>query len=286
MKPHLILMQGNTGDGNILASSRGLRSRSGRVYQVPAERVEYGSRIYSSGRLSVSQREYQLKMSPSPSTLSFTDSSSTTFDGQLEEFSLKMARRSSRRYSASPENKHQFIIPSSQGQVHMPSNSTMFPNYMTNTRSSQAKARSHSEPRQRPKHKGRRSSSMDGKNDKQTEYPWLSKLYRADKSTDEGDCNSSINAMAVISKHIQSLVPFEGVRAVSFSFTGKFPLFSDLSFIFSWPLTSFIKTAASHEFVLMLHLHDQSRGVVLEIKARDYQKLSHGAKIKNYIGKF
>ncbi|XP_057763690.1 protein IQ-DOMAIN 19-like isoform X2 [Salvia miltiorrhiza] len=201
------LISENAGDGNILATSRGLRSRSGRV---PAERVEYGSRVYSSGRLSVSQREYQLKMSPSPSTLSFTDSSSTTCDGQLEEFSLKMARRNSRRYSASPENKHPFIIPSSQSQDYMPSNSTMFPNYMTNTKSSQAKARSHSEPRQRPKQKGKRSSSMDGKNDKQNEYPWLCKLYRSDKSTDEGDCDSSIGAMAVISKHMQSLVPFEG----------------------------------------------------------------------------
>ncbi|XP_047954114.1 protein IQ-DOMAIN 19-like [Salvia hispanica] len=202
-------ISGNTCDGNILATSRCLRSRSGRVYQVPGERVEYGSRIYSSGRHSVSQREYQLKTSPSPSTLSFTDSSSTTCDGQLEEFSLKMARRNSRRYSASPENKNTFI-PSSQSQDHMPSNSTLFPNYMTNTKSSQAKARSHSEPRQRPKQKGRRSSSMDAKNDKQNEYPWLSKLYRSDKSTDEGDCDSTTDAMAVLSKHMMSLVQFEG----------------------------------------------------------------------------
>ncbi|KAL1536030.1 protein IQ-DOMAIN 19-like [Salvia divinorum] len=202
-------ISGNICDGNVLATSRGLRSRSGSVYYVRGERVEYGSRIYCSGRHSVSQREHQLKMSPSPSTLSFTDSSSTTFDGQLEEFSLKMARRNSRRYSASPENKNPFI-PSSQSQDHMPSNSTLFPNYMTNTKSSQAKARSHSEPRQRPKQKGRRSSSMDAKNDKQNEYPWLSKLYRPDKSTDEGDCNSATSAMAVLSKHMMSLVQFEG----------------------------------------------------------------------------
>lgn len=203
----------NTADGSSFATSGSLRSGSGRVYHVPAERVEYGSRMYCSGRLSLSQREYQLKTSPTPSTLSFTDSSSTTYDGQLEEFSLKMSRRNSRRYSASLENKHPFIIPSSQYQDYIPSNSTMVPKYMTNTKSSKAKTRSHSEPRQRPKlgtkQKSKRSSSMDGKNDKQNEYPWLSKLYRSDKSTDEGDCDSSFSAMASISKHMKSSVPFE-----------------------------------------------------------------------------
>ncbi|KAH6819098.1 hypothetical protein C2S51_002701 [Perilla frutescens var. frutescens] len=202
----------NKANGNSFPTNGGLRSRSGRVYYVPCERVEYGPRMYSSGRLSVSQREYQLKTSPSPSTLSFTDSSSTTYDG-VEEFSLKMARRNSRRYSASPENKHPYITPFSQCQYYIPSNSTIVPNYMTNTKSSKAKTRSQSEPRQRPKlgtkQKSKRSSSMDGKNDKQNEYPWLSKLYRSDKSTDEGDCDSSISAMASISKHMKTLVPFE-----------------------------------------------------------------------------
>lgn len=200
----------NTADRNSFATGGGLRSRSGRVYHVPAERVDYGSRMFSSGRLSLSQREYLLKTSPS--TLSITDSSSTTYDG-LEEFSLKMARRNSRRYTASPENKHPFVIPSSQYQDYTPSNSTLVPNYMTNTTSSKAKTRSHSEPRQRPKlgtkQKSKRSSSMDGKNDKQNEYPWLSKLYRSEKSTDDGDCDSSFSALASISKHMKSSVPFE-----------------------------------------------------------------------------
>lgn len=218
-------MQENTGDGNMFATRGGLRSRSGRVYNVPGERVEYGSRIYSSGRLSVSQREYQIKICPSPSTMSFTDSSCTTYDGQLEEFSLKMARANSRRYSASQENKHPFIIPSSQSQYYTPSDPTMFPNYMTNTKSSEAKSRSHSEPRRRPKlgakNKSKRSSSMDEKNDKQNEYSWISKLYRSEKPTDKGDCDSSIDAMSIISKHKNSIIPFEVVRALTFSFTGN-----------------------------------------------------------------
>ena len=74
---------------------------------------------------------------------------------------------------------------------------------------------------------------MDAKNDKQNDYPWLSKLYRSDKSTDEGDCDSTTDAMAVLSKHMMSLVQFEGVRALSFSFIGHLALFTDLSFRFS-----------------------------------------------------
>ncbi|KAI3445297.1 hypothetical protein Pfo_001962 [Paulownia fortunei] len=203
----------NTADGNSFPPSGALRSRSGRMDHILAERVEYGSRISSSGRLSVSQREYQLKMCPSPSTLSFTDSSSTTYDGQLEEFSLKMARRNSRQYSACPENKHSFILPPSQCPDNLPYNSHFIPNYMTNTKSSKAKARSHSEPRQRPKlgtkQKSRRSSSMDGKNDKENQFHWLIKLYHSDKSTNDGYCDSNISGMVSISKHRKSSIPFD-----------------------------------------------------------------------------
>lgn len=211
-------MQENTAEGNSFATRGGLKSRSGRIDNASAERVAYGSRICSSGRLSVSQREYLLKMSPSPSTLSFTDSSSTTYDGQLEEFSLQMARRNSRRYPASPQNKHPFILPPSQCPDYIPSYSNFVPNYMTNTKSSEAKTRSHSEPRQRPKlikQKSKRSSSMDWKNDKENEYPWLNKLYRSDKSTDDGESDSNISAMASIPRHMKSL--FEAVSAQSFS---------------------------------------------------------------------
>ncbi|KAL8545633.1 hypothetical protein ACS0TY_005677 [Phlomoides rotata] len=201
----------HTGDGNCFTASGGLRSRSVRVDNVPAERLEYGSRVCGSGRLSVSQREHQLKMSSSPSTLSFTDSSSTTYDGQLVEHPLKIMRRNSRRYSASPENRHPFILPPSQCSEYIPSN--FVPNYMINTRSSEAKARSHSEPRQRPKlgtkQKSKRSSSMEWKNDTENQYPWLNKPHHSHKFTDSGDSGSYMRALAGVSQHIRLLTAFE-----------------------------------------------------------------------------
>ncbi|KAL0464206.1 UNVERIFIED_CONTAM: hypothetical protein Slati_0308200 [Sesamum latifolium] len=190
----------NVATWNSLSTCGGSRNRSGNIDHTPYERVEYGSRICNSGHFSVSHREYRLHMCPSPSTLSFTDSSSTTYDGQLDEFSLVMARRNSRRYSACPENKHPFVHLPAQCPNHMTSDSHFTPNYMINTKSSRAKARSHSEPRQRPKEdtkqKNRRSSSMDENN----EYPYLVKLYRSGKSTIDGNHDSNIRS---------SLIPFE-----------------------------------------------------------------------------
>ncbi|KAK4410843.1 hypothetical protein Sango_0157300 [Sesamum angolense] len=190
----------NVATGNSFSTYGGSRNRSGNMDYTPYERVEYGSRTCNSGHFSASQREYRLHMCPSPSTLSFTDSSSTTYDGQLEEFSLEMARRNSRRYSACPEHKHPFIHLPAQCPDHVTSDSHFTPNYMINTKSSRAKARSHSEPRQRPKvdtkQKNRRSSSMDENN----EYPYLMKLYRSGKSTVDGNHDSNIR---------NSLIPFE-----------------------------------------------------------------------------
>ncbi|KAK4414245.1 hypothetical protein Salat_2837500 [Sesamum alatum] len=192
-----------------VAIGNSFKNRSGNIDHTPFERVEYGSRICNSGHFSVSHREYRLRMCPSPSMLSFTDSSSTTFDGQLEEFSLEMARRNCRRYSACPDNKHPFIHLPAQCTEQITSDSHFVPNYMINTKSSRAKARSHSEPRQRPKldtkERNRRSSSMDENNEK--EYPHLMKLYNSGKSAIDGNHDSNIR---------NSLIPFEAsARTIS-----------------------------------------------------------------------
>ncbi|PIN26590.1 hypothetical protein CDL12_00657 [Handroanthus impetiginosus] len=181
-------------------TSRGLRSTRGHLDHTLIGRVETNTRLRTFDPLSASQREHRLKMCSSPSQSSFTDSSATTYDGQVEEFSLRMARQNSRRYSTFPENKHAFI--------HRPLQSHFIPNYMINTKSSKAKDRSHSEPKQRPKlgakQKSRRSSSMDGNNDKENQYLWLMKLYRHDKSMNDGDGDSNITAMTR-----KSLIPIE-----------------------------------------------------------------------------
>ncbi|KAL2526216.1 DUF4005 domain-containing protein [Abeliophyllum distichum] len=137
-----------------------------------------------------------------------TDESSITYGGQLEEFSLHIAQQSSRQYSIWSKTEHRktpFNDPLQRLLDFMPTDSQFVPNYMSNTKSSEAKARSHSEPKQRPKWgkkpKGsRRGSSTDGKNDKENIYPWLIKLYGSDKFRNERDCDS-ISTMTSNSNH-------------------------------------------------------------------------------------
>ncbi|XP_073030812.1 uncharacterized protein [Primulina eburnea] len=145
---------------------------------------------YGCSRLSVSQREYKLNPSPTLSALSFTNSSSLSFDGRQET----MAPTNSKHFSIWHENKP-FIPNLRDCPDHVTSDSSFQPNYMSNTKSSKAKARSHSEPKQRPlpvnDQKNRRSSSMNwsGKNQRH----WLIKIYRSGKSTD--DKTKTINSI-------------------------------------------------------------------------------------------
>lgn len=184
----------------------GLRSRSQHMGYATAERVKCGCKICSSDFLPALQREYKAQMSS-------TDSTSTTYDGHLEEYLPSMARRNSRRYSSCLENKHRLIHVPAKYSDCMPCGSDGTPNYMTNTESSKAKARSHSEPRRRPKvstrQKSRRTSSMDGKNDGENQYPWLTKLYRAGRSITYKGSRSSISVVTDISNNSKSLIPFE-----------------------------------------------------------------------------
>ncbi|KAL2461011.1 IQ-domain 19 [Abeliophyllum distichum] len=241
----------DTGE-NVHETRGALKSRSGRVNHALAGRVEHGFSTCNRGRSSTSQRERQLKTCPSPSTLSLTDESSITYDGQLEEFPLVMARQSSRQYSTWSKTEHKktpFNDPLQRLSDFMPTDSQFVPKYMSNTKSSEAKARSHSEPKQRPKwgkkpKSSRRGSSMDGKNDKENLYPWLIKLYGSDKFRNERDCDS-ISTMTSNSNHKQSLITFE-VSVLSF-------LFIFMSFITLEASDFFHLTAASYEFVLILH---------------------------------
>ncbi|XP_051123599.1 protein IQ-DOMAIN 19-like isoform X3 [Andrographis paniculata] len=156
----------NTADSKSFRVIGGLRSRSTRAECIPSQGDECSWKIDSPA----SQKDSKLHSLASPSTVSFTDSTSTTYDGTQEEFSLKKARQNS------------------------------------------AKARSHSEPRQRPesntKQRSRRSSSIDGKNDQENQYPWLLKLWRTGKFTTDRERESYITTVASIYKR-NSFVPFE-----------------------------------------------------------------------------
>ncbi|XP_051123590.1 protein IQ-DOMAIN 19-like isoform X2 [Andrographis paniculata] len=199
----------NTADSKSFRVIGGLRSRSTRAECIPSQGDECSWKIDSPA----SQKDSKLHSLASPSTVSFTDSTSTTYDGTQEEFSLKKARQNSGRYFYCPENKHSIIrLPTHCPDYNIPRSSNFTPNYMNNTESSKAKARSHSEPRQRPesntKQRSRRSSSIDGKNDQENQYPWLLKLWRTGKFTTDRERESYITTVASIYKR-NSFVPFE-----------------------------------------------------------------------------
>lgn len=158
------------------------------MYHRQTQRVE----DYGCSRLSVSEREYKLNPCPSPAASSFTNSSYMSFDGRQE----KTAPTDAKHFSIWHENKP-FIPRLVNCPDHVTSDSSFLPNYMSNTKSSKAKARSHSEPKQRPlpvtDQKNRRSTSMDWKGGKNQSH-WLMKIYRSGKSTDD---------------KTKSLIPFE-----------------------------------------------------------------------------
>ncbi|CAI9763099.1 unnamed protein product [Fraxinus pennsylvanica] len=171
-----------------------------------------------------------------------------TLAGRVER---GFARRSLRWYPAWSKSEYRKTPfddpPLQQLSDFIPTDSQFVPNYMSNTKSLEAKSRSHSKLKQRPKWEkkpksSRRGSSMDGKNDKDNLYPWLIKLYGSDKFRNERDCDS-ISTMTSNSNHRRLLITFE----IMLSF-----LFILMSFI-TLEASDFIHLTASCEFVLILH---------------------------------
>lgn len=168
--------------------------------------MENGLSTSESRCLSVSTRSHQvLQTCPSPSTLS--DMSTISYDRHLEDLSFKTPEKGfehGSNVSTTTSSKTPFSIPHSENPNSIFSSATLALTYMSNTESSRAKARSHSEPRQRPnwsiKRKSKRTPSMDGitgipdsrreetpthsrrHNVPQSHEAWLLKLYKQAKS--------------------------------------------------------------------------------------------------------
>nr|XP_010932804.1 protein IQ-DOMAIN 14 isoform X1 [Elaeis guineensis] len=154
---------------------------------------------YGSARPPLRAEQYQ-QFSPAPSAI--TDMSPRAYSGHFEEFSFTTAQSSPQYLSA--------LSASDATQASF--DYSFYPNYMANTESSRAKARSQSAPRQRtdtyerqtsrrrPSVEGRniprgvrmqRSSSHVGLTANGYQYPWPIKLDRSSMSLKDSECGST-----------------------------------------------------------------------------------------------
>lgn len=156
------------------------------------------------------------QISPAPSAL--TEISPRTCSGHFEEYSsLWTAQSSPQCFSATTKidtSRVPFSFPKSERAVSISDDYPLYPNYMANTESSRAKARSQSAPKQRPEcferqPSVRRRASMEGRNFPRAvrmqrssshlgsaaaqnyHYPWSVKLDKSSMSLKESECGST-----------------------------------------------------------------------------------------------
>ncbi|WOL10955.1 protein IQ-DOMAIN 14 [Canna indica] len=177
------------------------------------------SGYYGHARTPSKVDQYQ-QFSPAPSAL--TEMSPRAYSGHFEDFSFTTALSSPQYLSAISvqDPTHSYEDP-------------FFPNYMANTESSRAKARSQSAPRQRidtferqtsrrrPSIEGRniprgikmqRSSSHVGMAANGYQYPWSIKLDKSNMSLKESECGST-STVLTNSNYCRSLAGFEVQRS-------------------------------------------------------------------------
>ncbi|KAJ8494124.1 hypothetical protein OPV22_015845 [Ensete ventricosum] len=156
------------------------------------------------------------QFSPAPSVL--TEMSPRTYSGHFEDFSFATTAQCSPQYLSAisvPDPSHSCDHPS-------------FPNYMANTESSRAKARSQSAPRQRTdtieRQTSKRRPSVDGRNIPRSVkmqrssshvgmttngyHPWSIKLDKSSMSLKDSECGSTSTLLTHIN-YCRSLAGFE-----------------------------------------------------------------------------
>lgn len=191
------------------ASKGSLKSRNSYSSNPKSERAEHRfSTHYATPNVYSKQDNYQA----SPA---LTDMSPRACSGHFEDYSFDTAQSSPQYYSAvsKPDpSRLPFDFPRPDYAESMSYDYPLFPNYMANTESSRAKARSQSAPKQRPdsfeRQPSRRRPSIEGRNVPRAvrmqrssshvgstaenyKYPWSIKLDRSTVSLKESECGSS-----------------------------------------------------------------------------------------------
>ena len=193
-------------------------SKSRNSYSSPqSERIDHRHSIHYYGSRTPSKVDIQQQYSPSLSAL--TDISPKACSGHFEEFSFATAQ-------SSPQYLSAMSVPDA---THRSIDYPFFPNYMANTESSRAKARSQSAPRQRldsyerqssrrrPSIEGRinprgvkmqRSSSQVGLTANGYQFPWNLKLDRSNISIKDSECGST-STVLTNANYCRSLAAYE-----------------------------------------------------------------------------
>ncbi|XP_047336258.1 protein IQ-DOMAIN 19-like [Impatiens glandulifera] len=172
-----------------------------------------------------SRQQDHRDVSPAPSAL--TDVSPRAYSGHFEDYS---ALSSPQCYSTVMSKQEQELYAESLPYDY---EYPFFPNYMANTESSRAKARSQSAPKSRPpepfeKQPTKRRPSIEGRNVPRAvrmqrssshvgataqnyQYPWSIKLDRSSVSLKDSECGST-STILTNPHYARSLVGFESVK--------------------------------------------------------------------------
>lgn len=171
------------------------------------------------------RQEHHQQISPTPSGI--TDTSPRAFSNHFEDYSFGTAQSSPQCYSKSDRSQ----FPKYEYAESVYSEYSFCPNYMANTKSSIAKVRSHSAPKQRPvetierqpSRRGRpslegrnvpravrmqRSSSHVGSTAQNYQYPWSVKLDKSTVSLMNSECGST-STVLTNNNYCRSLVGFD-----------------------------------------------------------------------------
>ena len=184
--------------------------------------------------------------SPVPSAL--TDMSPRACSGHFEDYSFSTAQSSPQYYSAvsKPDpSRIPFAFPKPDYAETMSYDYPLFPNYMSNTESSRAKARSQSAPKQRPpdsfeRQPSRRRVSMEGRNIPRAvkmqrssshvgstaqnyQYPWSIKLDKSTVSLKDSECGSTSTVLTNIN-YCRSLAAYDVSIIINYRLSQKLKL--------------------------------------------------------------
>ncbi|CAB4261578.1 unnamed protein product [Prunus armeniaca] len=217
-----------------LGESKGiLKSRNSSYSNLSqTERTEHRFSTQHAPNQAYSNQDSYNQLSPAPSAL--TDLSPGACSAHIEDYSFGTAQSSPQCYSAMSKldpSRAPFAFPRPDYGEPLSYDYPLFPNYMANTQSSKAKARSQSAPKQRPADsierqpsrsrrvsmegrnipravKMQRSSSHVSSTAQNYQYPWYIKLDRSTVSLKESECGSS-STVLTNTNYCRSLVAFD-----------------------------------------------------------------------------